>query len=65
MKLPADIARCAGTRCPARANCRRYTERLTAAGQRTLYAAFYARREAGADSCDQMLPVTVVTTFKA
>lgn len=65
MKLPTDIARCAGTRCPARANCRRYTERLAAAGQRITHAAFYARREAGADSCDQIIPITVVTTFKA
>ena len=61
-----EFTRCAGTSCPSRANCRRYTQRLTVKpGVRPLYAALYARREAGADSCDQMLPVTVVTTFKA
>lgn len=63
MKLANDIARCAGTNCASRANCRRYTQRTTA-GDRTLFAAFWARREAGADSCDQIIPVAVTTTFK-
>jgi hypothetical protein len=63
MSLPRAIARCSGVKCPSATNCRRYTEQRSG-NERTVYAAFYARREAGADSCDSMIPVRAVTTFR-
>jgi hypothetical protein len=44
-------------------NCRRYTERA-AMGDRTPMSALYLRREAGADACDQIIPVQRVSTFE-
>lgn len=63
MSLPNDTARCDGFNCPSRKNCRRYTERK-AGGDYTAYAAFWSRREAGADACESIIPVTVISTFK-
>lgn len=61
MSLANDIARCGSASCPSRNNCRRYTER--AATEYTWYAAFWARREAGADACESIIPVKNMTTF--
>lgn len=63
MSLTNNDARCAGTRCPSAMNCRRYTERGTG-GDTAWYAAFWARREAGSDACESMIPVRVISTFK-
>lgn len=61
MTIGNDIARCGGDDCPSRNNCRRYTER--GATGNTWYAAFWARREAGATACDSIIPVKLMTTF--
>jgi len=53
--LAADITRCDGGQCPSKMQCRRYTERHTA-GDYVWLAALWARREAGADACDMILP---------
>lgn len=62
--LANDTARCAGTGCPSKANCRRYTERATGRDN-VWYAAFWARREAGASACESLAPVVHVSTFSA
>ena len=64
MELPNDVARCPGTGCQSAMNCRRYTERA-AIDDRTPMAALHLRREAGADACDQVIPVQRVSTFEA
>lgn len=58
-----DVARCSGDNCPSRNNCRRYTDRSTA-GNMTPHAAFWARREAGANACESLIAVNTVSTFK-
>lgn len=63
MSLANDVARCSGQDCPSATNCKRYTER--GSSDRVLYAAFWARREAGSSACESYLPVTVVSTFQA
>lgn len=55
MMRNADITRCEGGDCPSKKQCRRYTERHSA-GDYTPPAALWARREAGADACDMILP---------
>lgn len=62
--LSNDDARCAGTRCPSKMNCRRYTERATGS-EHAWYAAFWARREAGSSACDMYLPIVPASTFEA
>lgn len=62
MSIPNDTARCAGTRCPSAHNCRRYTERATS--DYAWHAAFWARREAGADACESIIPVVNMSTFR-
>ncbi len=62
MNLLNDTARCYGNNCPSKKNCMRYTVKPLR-GDYTLYAAFYARREAGADACDSIIPVRQITTF--
>lgn len=49
---------CAGTGCQSRGQCLRYTQR--AVQERAVYAAFWARREAGASGCDRFMPVVQV-----
>lgn len=61
MSLPNDTAPCNGWQCPSAHNCQRYTDWATFSGQP---AAFWARREAGADSCESMVPVQNMSTFK-
>lgn len=51
---------CAGTNCPSRSNCKRYTERHAGA----TYAALWARRGAGDSACDQFLS-SLPSTFEA
>ena len=58
-----DVARCSGDNCQSRNNCRRYTDRSTA-GNMTPYAAFWARREAGANACESLIAVNPISTFK-
>ncbi len=52
---------CEGVLCPSKKNCKRWVLRHNGA----TFAAFYARREAGADACDAYLPVKTVSTFQA
>lgn len=61
----ADLCRCPGHRCPSAAHCRR-TAALAPGGHMTPYAAFHARREPGADKCDQYLPAASApaTTYR-
>ncbi len=63
MSLPYDEARCTGQQCPSAANCRRHTERQIPKGVVANFAPLYLRREAGADACDQYMPVVLVSTF--
>lgn len=62
MTLPNDIARCTGDCCPSRHQCKRHTATLERSESNTLtpYAAFWARREAGASACDSFLPLVQV-----
>ena len=53
--------RCAGTGCPSKANCHRFT---MPRDSESVPAALYVRREAGASACDLFLPVNPVTTFR-
>lgn len=62
MSLTNDTARCSGMQCPSAHNCRRYTERATS--DYVTNAAFWARREAGADACESIIPVQNMSTFK-
>jgi len=59
MTLPNDIARCGGYRCPSRHQCKRHTATREQRESDTLtpYAAFWARREAGASACESFLPL--------
>jgi len=54
---PIDFV-CAGTGCQSRNQCLRYSMR--AVQERAVYAAFWARREAGASGCDSFMPVVQV-----
>lgn len=65
MGLPYNEARCTGQQCPSANNCRRYTERQIQKGIVAAIAPLYLRREAGADACDQYMPVVLVSTFDA
>lgn len=49
---------CTGDRCQSRQQCLRYTTRHKPA--RPVFAAFWARREAGASACDSFLPIVQV-----
>lgn len=49
---------CTGDRCQSRQQCLRYTTRHKPA--RPVFAAFWARREAGASACDSFLPLVQV-----
>ena len=53
--------RCAGTGCPSKTNCHRFT---MPRNEEATPAALYVRREAGASACDLYLPVNPVTTFR-
>lgn len=59
MTLPNDITRCTGDRCQSRMQCLRHiASRQPAADNKpTLYAAFWARREAGASACESFIPL--------
>ena len=63
MPAPIDQTRCTGNQCPSATNCRRYTERATGIGH-IKYAAYWARREAGADACESIEPVRKISYFK-
>jgi hypothetical protein len=65
MSLPYDVARCNGNHCPSRAFCARFLERNVPKGAVVAFAAFHARREAGADACDSIIPVCKPSTFEA
>jgi hypothetical protein len=65
MSLPYDVARCEGVQCPSKGNCARHLERDVPKGETVAFAAFYTRREAGADSCDSIIPVGKPSTFDA
>lgn len=64
ISIANDTARCAGTKCPSKLNCRRYTA-LATGSEHIWYAAFWARREAGASACDSIIPVNLESTFSA
>lgn len=49
---------CAGTGCQSRNQCLRYTMRATQ--ERAVFAAFWARREAGATACESFMPAIQV-----
>lgn len=63
MPQPNDELLCAGNRCPSATNCKRYADRATKTGH-IQYAAFWARRDPGSDSCDSMRPVKIMSTYK-
>lgn len=63
MSLPSDVARCNGNHCPSRNHCARYLERNVGKGELVAFAAFHVRREAGADSCESIIPVAKLSTF--
>lgn len=52
-RLPPDAPRCkAEKQCPSAGRCRRHLDTWSA-----LFAAWEARREAGAERCDGFLPI--------
>lgn len=63
--IPNDVARCNGNQCPSRTHCARYLERHVPKGVEVWFAAFHARREAGADACESIIPVARRSTFEA
>lgn len=65
MILPYNVARCNGNHCPSRSSCARFLERHVPKGAVVAFAAFHARREAGADACESIIPVMRHSTFEA
>lgn len=56
--------RCAGLNCPSKSNCDRYCTEAVGGADDIEYAAFWARREAGATACDQFIS-SLPSTFEA
>lgn len=56
-----DNIRCQGGNCPSKQQCNRYTDR---SNKHAPYAAFWARRDAGATACDQFFS-SLPSTFDA
>jgi len=55
MNLPPDKARCSGDNCPSKRKCLRYTDKPARNDDKTNYAAFWARREAGSSACESII----------
>jgi hypothetical protein len=59
--IPLYKTRYAGTGCPSKTNCHRFT---MPRNEEATPAALYVRREAGDSACDLYAPVNPVTTFR-